>query len=67
MGKDHTLFALKEGYVQFESRFTGTLLSALHDVVPLPLQRISTGKVVDDKKVFRKFVNVQEENNNPQK
>ncbi len=26
-----------------------------------------TGKVVDDKKVFRKFVNIQEENNNPQK
>lgn len=47
MGKDHTLFALKEGYVQFE--------------------RLFTGKVVDDKKVYRKVVNVQEENNNAQK
>jgi hypothetical protein len=35
---------------------------------PLPLfSRLLTGKVVDDKKVFRKFVNVQEENNNLQK
>jgi ribosomal protein L27 len=25
MGKDHTLFALKEGYVHFERQFTGTL------------------------------------------
>jgi len=36
MGKDHTLFALKEGYVQFESRFTGAPLSILHVFVPLP-------------------------------
>jgi ribosomal protein L27 len=27
MGKDHTLFALKEGYVQFERRFIGATSS----------------------------------------
>ena len=32
-----------------------------------PFDTPLAGKVVDDKKVFRKFVNVQEENNNPQK
>jgi large subunit ribosomal protein L27 len=36
MGKDHTLFALKQGYVQFESRFTGAPLSILHVSVSLP-------------------------------
>jgi hypothetical protein len=66
MGKDHTLFALKEGYVQFERRFTGmshTRFETLHAY----MCSFATGKIVDDKKVFRKFVNVQEENNNPQK
>jgi ribosomal protein L27 len=30
MGKDHTLFALKEGYVQFERRFIGTSSDRCH-------------------------------------
>ena len=41
MGKDHTLFALKEGYVQFERRFTGSSRTCSFQLHP-PLRPLLT-------------------------